>query len=60
MANEKLIDCIVAGEANPDLILQDVPPLESNKEKTLGGFVRNRLAAGSCCIRHVSGTAAFE
>lgn len=38
MPADKAIDCIVAGEANVDLILQDVPPLEWGKEKTFAGF----------------------
>jgi len=48
MAAEKSIDCIVAGEANVDLILQDVPPLEWNKEKTFGGF--ELILGGSSAI----------
>jgi sugar/nucleoside kinase (ribokinase family) len=48
MPTEKSIDCIVAGEANADLILQDVPPLEWNKEKTFAGF--ELILGGSSAI----------
>lgn len=48
MPIEKPIDCIVAGEANADLILQRVPPLAWNKEKTCAGF--DLILGGSSSI----------
>ncbi len=48
MPAEKSIDCIVAGEANVDLILQDVPALEWHKEKTFRGF--DLILGGSSAI----------
>ncbi len=48
MAAEKFIDCIVAGEANVDLILHGVPPLEWSKEKTFADF--DLVLGGSSAI----------
>ncbi len=38
MSTSKTLDIIVAGEANVDLILTDVPPLELDKEKLASGM----------------------
>ena len=48
MALEKSIDCIVAGEANVDLILHDVPALAWGKEKTFPSF--DLVLGGSSAI----------
>lgn len=48
METERPIDCVVAGEANVDLILRDVPSLEWNKEKTFAGF--DLILGGSSAI----------
>ncbi len=45
---DRKYDCIVAGEANVDLILQSVPPLAWNKEKTFAGF--EMILGGSSAI----------
>lgn len=47
-AADREYDCIVAGEANADLILRGVPPLEWNKEKTFAGF--DLILGGSSSI----------
>jgi sugar/nucleoside kinase (ribokinase family) len=47
-AADRECDCIVAGEANADLILQRVPALEWNKEKTFAGF--DLILGGSSAI----------
>jgi sugar/nucleoside kinase (ribokinase family) len=48
METERPIDCVVAGEANADLIMQGVPALEWNKEKTFAGF--DLILGGSSAI----------